>query len=432
MADIMDVMDLTYCEGARLLQHSHADIGSILLQRPNGGLICQHCYLVVADANDVNAITPDQDWALLVSCHVQACGSLHDRRAAYSCYACLETGKASVETTMAELKAHLQVCELIRDIRLSGKYRGQVQGYPTMSSPVSRGSVREPETNPLSTAADMDSAASRHRPDRTKTAQSLISARDAPLDPFAHAQDVPGTSAPQSHVETPQEHNPPLPSRLKSKAPTNAETIYSPPMVRRPEQPVQSHTTRQRAPDMYNIPGGFPGPNAAAVDSRTSSLHDHSSTVPRRKEVRTEVPGPSQASSAETKSFPTAPSRAPPAPPVLSSPAPPPYHQGRDTHGSVQHSVPVGPQSPSSNTNTGPDPVKIQQLVSFGIPRMDAEYLLSRTGGDVNAAAELQLSEMGSLNGHARETAPQTPQGGTFSAPLGSNPVDRRNHWRSK
>ncbi|OCT44525.1 hypothetical protein CLCR_05936 [Cladophialophora carrionii] len=420
-------MDLTYCEGARLLQDSQADISSILVQRPNGGLVCQHCYLVVADASDVNAIAPDQDWALLVSCHVQACGSLHDRRAAYSCYACLETGKASVETTMAELKAHLQVCELIRDIKLSGQYRGQ--GFPTPSSPVSRDGVQKPEMTPRPTAA-----AARHPTGKTETARSPNNARDAPLNPFAHAQDVPATTVQPlpSHFEDPLEPTPPLPSRPKSRAPTNAETMYTPPTVRRPEQSVHPNIARPHAPDMYNIPGGFPGHNAAVPDSRASSLHDYSPTVPRRKEVRTDVPGPSHASSTETKSFPTAPSRAPPAPPVLSSPAPPPYHQGKDTHGNDHQSAPVASQSSTSNTYTGPDPVKIQQLVSFGIPRMDAEYLLSRTGGDVNAAAELQLSEMGSLSGHARETAPQTPRSGAFPAPLGSNPVDRRNHRRSK
>jgi hypothetical protein len=184
---------------------------------------------------------------------------------------------------------------------------------------------------------------------------------------------------------------------------------------------------------MYNIPGGFPGHNAAAIDSRASSMHDYSPTVPRRKEVRTEAPGPSQASS-DTKSFPTPPSRAPPAPPVLSPPAPPPYYQGKDATGSVtqQSAQAVSAQTPSTNMYTGPDPVKVQQLVSFGIPRMDAEYLLNRTGGDVNAAAELQLSEMGSLSGHARETSPQALQPGPFPSPLGSNPLDRRNHRRSK
>ena len=64
MADTLNPMDITYCEGARLLQDSQADIGSILLQRPNGGLICQHCYLVVADANDVQVHRPGSRLAI--------------------------------------------------------------------------------------------------------------------------------------------------------------------------------------------------------------------------------------------------------------------------------------------------------------------------------------------------------------------------------
>ncbi|KIW63801.1 hypothetical protein PV04_08773 [Phialophora macrospora] len=444
MVDTMDAMDsdITYCEGARLLQDARADIGSILIQRPNGGLICQHCYLVVADANDVKAIAPDQDWSLLVSCHVQACGSLHDRRAAYSCYACLERGMASVETSMAALKAHLQVCDLIREIKLSGQHGGQ--GDTRTASPMSRRSVQKPEINPRSNTTVLEPIRPRRPAGKMEQAQPTPnSARNPPLDPFGQAQDKPATPIQQMplRVETPLEDTPPLPSRPKSyRPPTNtAETIYPPPTMRRAEQLVQPSPARPHESDMYNIPGGFPGSKAAAVpDSRVSSMHDYSPTVPlRRKEVRTEAPGPSQASASDAKSFPTAPSRAPPAPPVLSPPAPPPYHQGKDAHGSLapqQSSAQAGSaQTPSTNMYTGPDPVKVQQLVSFGIPRMDAEYLLNRTGGDVNAAAELQLSEMGSLSGHARETSPQALQSTAFPAPLGSNPpLDRRNNRRSK
>jgi hypothetical protein len=125
----------------------------------------------------------------------------------------------------------------------------------------------------------------------------------------------------------------------------------------------------------------------------------------------------------------TPPTRAPPAPPVLSPPAPPPYYQGKDTSGAAQQASPV---STHDSFGYGPvDAAKIQQLVALGIPRMDAEYLLNRTGGDVNAAAELQLSEMGSLGGPMREPSPHVMQSGAHPAPLGSSPVDKRNR-RSK
>ncbi|OQU99130.1 hypothetical protein CLAIMM_04808 [Cladophialophora immunda] len=117
MAAVISAMDITYCEGARLLQDSQADIDAILVQRPNGNLTCKHCYLVLADADNLRTISSDKDWPLVVSCHVQACASLHDRRAAYSCYACLERGKTSIETSVAALKSHLQSCDLIKDVQ---------------------------------------------------------------------------------------------------------------------------------------------------------------------------------------------------------------------------------------------------------------------------------------------------------------------------
>jgi hypothetical protein len=125
--------------------------------------------------------------------------------------------------------------------------------------------------------------------------------------------------------------------------------------------------------------------------------------------------------------FPAAPARAPPAPPVLSPPAPPPYYQGKGGSDSAHQPSPVSSHDARLDSLSGADAVKIQQLVSLGIPRMDAEYLLNRTGGDVNAAAELQLSEMGSLAGPVRGADPQA----THPNPLASSPVDRRNR-RSK
>ncbi len=396
----MNPIDITYCEGARLLQDSQADIGSILIQRPNGGLICQHCYLVVADANDVRAIAPDQDWSLLVSCHVQACNSLHDRRAAYSCYACLERGKMIVESSMAALKQHLNTCELIRDIKLSDQHRKLELNRP--APPASRRSGKRAEISPLS-PVNTETAGARRPAGRPETASPTSARNQSTFTPMQKAQ---------ARSELPWEQaNPPLPSRPKGGIPID----ILPSSARRPDQPGPAGTSRTNAQDNYNIPGGFPGHNAPS-DSRTSSLQDYSPTVPRRKEVRMETSGPS-----EPMGLPTPPSRAPPAPPVLSQPDPPPYYQGKDT-GSAS--------TPSSATTHDSfphvDPAKIRQLVSLGIPRMDAEYLLNRTGGDVNAAAELQLSEMGSLAGPARDEG--VPAGQPhFPAPQGSTPVNGRN-----
>jgi len=278
----------------------------------------------------------------------------------------------------------------------------------------------------------MDAPQTNQLAGNTEAARSPNGARNPPVNPhWQTQQNTPigphhsATSAQQNHrhVASPVEVNPPLPSRPKSGAPTNAEKTYNPPSIRRPaEQPAQPSTSRPNASDMFNIPGGFPGLNVPTDDSRASSLHDHSPTVPRRKDVRLEAP-----LNPQDKSFPAQPSRAPPAPPVLSPPAPPPYYQGKDT----QQPTPVSAHDPRTDNFSSAEAAKIQQLVSLGIPRMDAEYLLNRTGGDVNAAAELQLSEMGSLSGPARESNSQGGQPGGFPSPLGSNPVERRNR-RSK
>lgn len=60
----------------------------------------------------------------MVSCHVQACASLKDRRAAYSCYACSESGHRSTETLAAGMRNHLQSCDLIKVFKLMNTERG--------------------------------------------------------------------------------------------------------------------------------------------------------------------------------------------------------------------------------------------------------------------------------------------------------------------
>ena len=98
-------------------------------------------------------------------------------------------------------------------------------------------------------------------------------------------------------------------------------------------------------------------------------------------------------------------------------------HQGKGSGEGGYQASPVSSHGSRPESLTAPEAVKVQQLVSLGIPRMDAEYLLNRTGGDVNAAAELQLSEMSSMSGPVHEATPQS----AYPKPNESNPTDRRN-----
>ena len=413
--------EITYCEGALLLQTTSTPLGSILLQRPSGALICQHCYLLVADAQDVKAIAPDQDWSLLVSCHVQACSSLHDRRAMYSCFACHERGGTEVQKSMVALREHLGGCEVMRLKGREGEGLRKGRGKEGMGG---RKGARGGEV-PLPMAATAREPVA---------AQSPTGARKTTSNnPFAGTLNFqPQSSRPQPSI--PIEINPPLPNRPRTgppppppPPPTNAERMYTPAAVLGPERIIpQSSPSNPAPPNSFSIPGGFPDfMTHSGNDSRTSSMLDYNSpTIPRRKEVRPD--GLSE------KTFPNQPARAPPLPPVLSPPAPPPYYQGKTapTDPNNYQPSPVS-SSHDSRHDSFPavDVVKIQQLVSLGIPRLDAEYLLNRTGGDVNAAAELQLSEMGSLAGPVREQTPSQPV--SHPNPLGSSPVERRNR-RSK
>ncbi|EXJ75300.1 uncharacterized protein A1O5_01996 [Cladophialophora psammophila CBS 110553] len=425
-------MDITYCEGARLLQDSRADIDSILIHRPNGNLTCKHCYLVIADADSFSAVSLDKDWPLVVSCHVQACASLHDRRAAYSCYACLERGKTSLETSAAALKSHVQSCELIKDIHQSRKpYQPQEsirEGYvpaPTVPARPKRSSRPAPamEATPLKQSSR-----------DVETAQSSSSRRPLPSNPFRPGQTAPPVvpNSPVTPKQThspgtlPPESSPALPSRPKTGVSTHAERTYTPPSVLRPEQTHTVSGPRADAAHIFNVPGGFPGHEAASHDPRSPFSqefpptpppprvifsHDHTATPIRRKDVKLESNSqPLSEPGREDKSLPTRPTRAPPAPPVLSPPAPVPYpgssqpisspiSNPRFNGSPIEHSLPgATPQTPRAGTQdtttARADPAKIQQLTAaLEISRARAEYLLSQTGGDLNEAAELGFSE---------------------------------------
>lgn len=428
MADVLNAMDITYCEGARLLQDSQADLGSILIQRPNGGLVCQHCYLVVADANDVKSIAPDQDWPLLVSCHVQACVSMHDRRAAYSCYACLERGKTSVETSMAALRRHLNVCELIRDIKLHDQHlRRQATDGTRPASSAGRRNGKKPELT--------------SQPTRSTQPQTAESAWSASSNPFKQTLGMPPPATPvqQNKSQNPSampEPTPALPARPKERAAaaaaaqTQAERMYTPPSSARrgaeqqPTFPPPNPRINTNAGDQYTtIPGGFPNNHQSDRDSiySVSSQTDPSAyaaglPMPRRKEIKPDHHNhqqqPSTSSHDRTSSgsaFPNPPTRAPPAPPLLSQPQPQPQPSGAQAPPSygpaTSHPNPFSMNPPTSagpgayDSFSRPESAKVAQLVSLGIPAPEAEGLLMQTGGDVNAAAELRFSNPAAATG---------------------------------
>ncbi|KIW34278.1 hypothetical protein, variant 2 [Cladophialophora immunda] len=436
MAAVISAMDITYCEGARLLQDSQADIDAILVQRPNGNLTCKHCYLVLADADSLRTISSDKDWPLVVSCHVQACASLHDRRAAYSCYACLERGKTSIETSVAALKSHLQSCDLIKDVQPTKPSQRQ---EPVKEGPGAAPSIPERPKRRSRPAPAMEATPERQTAREVESAQSASSRRPVPSNPFWSGQAAPPV-VPNSPV-TPAESERPLQPRSRREVPTQAERTYTPSNAPRPGQPsgFPPHDAAghdPRSPFFQEFPPTPPPP-------RGTFSNDHPATPIRRKDVRLETASqPFPEPAREDRTFPTRPSRAPPAPPVLSAPAPAPGPNACPDARPTRPDVPPAFQNTGSGDINGTameygqvpqspraDPAKIQQLAALGISRARAEYLLHQTGGDVNEAAELGFSEQqGSVGGAGGGWLPTAASQAAQSEALPSSPgLDRRN-----
>ena len=347
---------------------------------------------------------------------------------------------------MAALKQHLQTCELIRDIKISEQQRKQGIAGITPSPPAARRSTRKSRVD-FGPVPAMEGTPTNRSSGNMETGQSSNSARLPPSNPFGSAQAGPSMAPLQqtsSHPPSTQEHSPALPTRPKAAPATSAEIVYKAPSTttRRSDVHYLPNNIRPNpAAETYNIPGGFPRHDGPMNDSRASSLHDYSPSVPRRKEVKSEAPGNAQFSAEKArneKSFPTAPNRAPPAPPVLS--APPPYteasrpsqpgglpaYQDEDTNSKATHASPLSSHDPRFDTFGRAESAKINQLVSLGIPPSEAEELLAQTGGDVNAAAELRFSGHG--NGSDGQVAGQQPlQPGTLPSPIGPASGGRRN-----
>ncbi|KAH0834444.1 hypothetical protein AYO21_11202 [Fonsecaea monophora] len=458
MVSISSPVDITYCEGARLLQDSQADLEAILVQRPNGNLTCKHCYLVIADTDNLGSISTDKDWPLVVSCHVQACASLHDRRAAYSCYACLERGKTSIETSAAALKTHLQSCDLIKDIQPTKPQQRQASGReeqvpaPAIPERPKRSSRPAPASEPTVATPERPTARS-----NVESSQNPSSRRPVPSNPFWPAPAA-APAVPNSPVTPRQPHSDDMsaanfpPPRSRREVPAQAVRGSQPSNAPLPEQTEAPFRPHADVSDAFNVPGGFPPHDAAGHNARSPFFQDFPPTPPphrasnsmdqtsspiRRKDVKLEASSLPFAESREDRSMPTRPTRAPPAPPVLSAPGP--GSVPRSDMRPAQSDVPPFPNTVSNGMERGQgqqipraDPAMVQQLAALGISRARAEFLLNQTGGDVNEAAELGFSEQqGSLasgNPWLPTAATQAMQPEVVPASPG---VDRRNR-RSK
>jgi hypothetical protein len=331
-----DSAEIDWCKGAFLIQQSPASYQSILAQ-PTSQLdkVCKFCYLEISDYRSKAVHQADEDWSALASCHVLACSSFKDRRAAYRCFGCYISGVSKVHTSAAAMLDHIATCEEFTEKRT----RSQMP--------------------PKTTAAGHG-----RYPSRLAQSYSDSSASSAPATPSTDSAHSPAPKPSKPRSQAPPPSNPiPLPTRNPPPVPpTEAGPAYPP----RPEAP---HSSR-------SIPGTFPmadpieklyqpprAPPTPSTQQRSSSPLFRSTSTPRKP-----VPA----------------SQAPPPQPPQSPPHPP-------------HMSPSRPQrtswNPSSAESSSPPlprlPAQVRQLMELGATKGEAENGLKETNWDVPQAADL-------------------------------------------
>ncbi|KIX04453.1 uncharacterized protein Z518_05321 [Rhinocladiella mackenziei CBS 650.93] len=428
MDDLSNDNEITYCRGALLLQSSKADADSILIPRPNGGFTCRHCYLTINNSETSETTISSKDWSLIVSCHVQACASFRDRRAAFCCYGCFKHGNISTEISAVKMKDHLRTCELIKalnDTHMRGQRRETRQSSDLKFSKTSKA---EPWKSPARDLKPMGAPT----PGMNASQSSNISPSES-RNPFRPTQPVlpidpraPATPAQQMQPSTTSTWTPssPLTSRLKAEAPSQGEKISSASNVQRTKDSTLTNKAGPNTPDVFIIPGGFdaydsptsrqefkrpPFPEISPTIPRASFPDETHAEAIRRKAVNMELPV--QAPSVPPSSFPGA-------PPPDSSPGQP---------------MPRPVQNPIIDPRRAAEAADIRKLELLGIPAHKAKHLLQQANGDVNKAADLSFSGHDTLSsGTQMGSQSMNPVASPMPAGSGPGQSTERRSRRSK
>jgi hypothetical protein len=323
-----DSADIDWCKGALLIQQTSASHQFILAQ-PTSQLVkvCKFCYLEVSDYRSNAVRHTDEDWSALASCHVLACSSFKDRRAAYRCFGCYVSGVSKIHTSAAAMLDHIATCEEFTEKRTRS------------------------QTPPKTTTAGHGVLPSRY-------AQSY--------------SDSPASSAPSTPSTNGTHSTTPPPSKLLSQAPPLSTQI---PLPMREPPPVPSteagsaYPPRPEAPhSVKSIPGTFPmaepieNPNQAPPAAPTFNAHQQSSDPFRPSTSTPRKPIP--AASAQPSLPPQSPSR---------------------THRTSWSHYPAEPPSPPVPRL----PTQVRQLMELGATKHEAESGLKETNWDVPQAADL-------------------------------------------
>ena len=382
--------DVAYCKSALLLQESKADIYGVLKrQSSDQHFICTHCYLEISDFQSNASNYEADDWSLLASCHVLACSSLKDRRAAYRCFACFARGYDVIEPSAAAIRAHLDACEF-RKIRnaqgkknLGKKTLGKTRAYQSPAVEKSEQTTYPPPLPSGTRARDTSTSLYTQHTSRPSDTTKLAAS------PQPNERDG---------VYVPNQNTPALPRRPAPPAPSPASADRSEPLASSLPKSTPSHTatTTERR-----------GRNDD--DSRARDFTNLSSN-----------PLPAQSPAANTPRTPRhANIRQPPTPTSMTNPTSPTSTTNRASisGGNPEDFTNRGrPQSSRGHQHTASNPsastvgslptysslvdgasdaaeeAKINALYQLGIPRAQAEGLLRATEGNLDEAAELAFS----------------------------------------
>ncbi|KAK5058588.1 hypothetical protein LTR84_010851 [Exophiala bonariae] len=258
MGDLCDDSpDIDWCKGALLVQQTSASHQFILAQ-PDSQLakVCKFCYLEVSDYRSKAVRHTDQDWSALASCHVLACSSFKDRRAAYRCFGCYISGVSKIHTSAAAMLDHLAACEEFNEKRTRSQSppRTTTAGHKVLPS----SHVQSYSDSSASSTPSTPSSSSTHstippsiklRTQASQLAnQTPISTRGPPPVPSMEAgpaypprpetqnsvQRVPGTFPMAEPIENPRQ---PYPEAPNFNAHQQSSNLFRPPTLT-PRKPI--------------------------------------------------------------------------------------------------------------------------------------------------------------------------------------------------
>jgi hypothetical protein len=405
--------DVAYCKSALLLQESKADIYSVLKrQNSDQHFICTHCYLEISDFRSNAPNYKAEDWSLLASCHVLACSSLKDRRAAYRCFACFARGHDVIEPSAAAIRVHLDTCEFRKMRNAQGKKNlGKARAYQSSAVEESEQTTYPPLLSSGTPARDTSTSlytqhASRPSDTAKLAASSQPNERDRVYVPNQSMPPIPRRPAPPAPSSVSADRSEPLAPSLPKSTPSGTATTTE----RRGRNDDDS-----RARDFASLSSSpLPAESPAANTPRT----------PRHANIRQPSTPTSMTNPTSPASITNRASISGGNPEDLTNRGRPQSSRGHQ-HTASNPSASLPTYSPLvDGASDAAEEAKINELYQLGIPRAQAESLLRATGGRLNEAAELACSN-GAIGVPVVEDQPSP-------SPMNEPRRSRSRRWRDR